>query len=455
MAVLDEILAVNAKVAGKLEPSEHDFKASRRLCVVTCIDPRLTRFFSAALGIDRGDATIVRVPGPAVGPGGDVVRAVATAVFVNNCAEVLVLAHTDCGLVRCDAGAISSAMNQRGVDRSALPSDTRSFFNLAASPRQIAVDTASAIRSAPFLPRDVLVHAGVIDIDSGQIEILVRGENARADPKVQSTSAFARPAGLPSLSAPSSNLPSLGGSAGSATNPSFRGLPAGLGVGPSAAGPSGSLFSDLPAGLGIGAAAHGSIGTIPMAPISPVGFDLPRTTLGPSGISLTPTMQLGTSTVLQPVDASVPVDLDSIAPDVPRPPPPPPEAMQPRSAQAPRPPPRKGAPAPQPSQRARSAGPQQSQRVNVSPQVKSNLDKVNAFYRAEMRPESRQAALVELDEAYQQGSANAELIRVVFKPILESGPKRYKVIDELLAIKEAASAMQRSECYVALRQMLT
>ena len=109
MAALDDILQANARAPTPPEAPGGSFAASKRLCVVTCIDPRLTRFFSTALGLQRGEATIVRLPGPAVASGTDLVRAVAAALYVNGCDEVLVLAHTDCGMVRSDAASLSSA----------------------------------------------------------------------------------------------------------------------------------------------------------------------------------------------------------------------------------------------------------------------------------------------------------------------------------------------------------
>ena len=123
----------------------------------------------------------------------------------------------------------------------------------------------------------------------------------------------------------------------------------------------------------------------------------------------------------------------------------------------PRPPPRKQQAKPQQvkPQQARPQGQSQAPaRVNLSAPLRSNVMKISAFYRAEISQGLRQEAAAALDAAFQDGSANAEMIRVVFKPILESGPKRYKVIDELLAVKEATSSMQRTECHAALRLLV-
>lgn len=465
MAVLDEILAVNSQVAGRLQAADLDFTASRGLCLVTCIDPRLTRFFPQALGLDRGEATIVRLPGPVVAGGSDLLRAVATAIYANGCDEILVLSHTDCAMVRLDPGAITSAMNRHGVS-GALPTDPRSFFGLAASPRQIASDTASALRRSPLIPRKVLVHAAVIDIQTGALEVVSRGENAQAEPPAGAGAAPT--AGLPSLSGPSS-LPALAGFGGIGSSPSSL---------PSLSSPGFSFSNSLPEGLGIGEGSTRSAAAAPLASFGPVSATAPSVPIAPvqltsfempafdqglkvSSIDLTPSVTFGPPVVLQPVEPMAQPSSLSFAPETSFTPDAPqmqggsvpkrpskPTAPPPRPQPA-RPPPRKAAPPQQPAQR--SAKP----KLNLSPEMMANLDKVGAFYRAEMRGDVRAQAAADLDGAYQGGSPNTELIRVVFKPILESGPKRYKVIDELLAIKEGAARLERGDCYLALRQLLS
>ena len=94
MALLDEILGANRALA--LEG--HDpgsFIANRHLCIVTCVDPRLTRFFPDVLGVERGHAVAIRVPGAHLRPGSEGLRALGAAIYVNDCQEVVVVDHDD------------------------------------------------------------------------------------------------------------------------------------------------------------------------------------------------------------------------------------------------------------------------------------------------------------------------------------------------------------------------
>ncbi len=439
MAVLDDILQANAAAGDPAPAASGDFKAAKGLCVVTCTDPRLDGLLGPALGLRRGDAAVVRLPGPALGGGQDLLRAVATAVFVNACREVLVLVPLDGALLQADAGSISSSVSSSGVSRAAL-GDVRTFFALGASARQMGIETAAAIRAAPFLPRDLLVHTALIEPGTGSLELVERGENVvrpTASPGVAE-------APLPTLDGPSLLGSSSFGGPSALSGPSAFGGSGGSSSfsGTSAFGGPVSSFGTMPTGLGMPSSDFSSTGSSQATGPSqlggpaPIMLDAIRGMEG-SNIDLQPSVVLNTPTRLEA--AQMPEMSPQATPAPARPVPP-------------RPPPRKQQAKPQ---QARPQGQSQAPaRVNLSAPLRNNVMKISAFYRAEIPQGTRQEAAAALDAAFQDGSANAEMIRVVFKPILESGPKRYKVIDELLAVKEATSSMQRTECHAALRLLV-
>ena len=177
MALLDEILEANRRhilAAGELG----SFVANRRLCIVTCVDPRLTRFFPDALGVERGHAVVIRVPGANMKPGSEVLRSLGATIYVNDCQEVIVMPHTDCGVTRVGAQELRRVMRARGVAEGDIPEDVAGFFGLVSSIEASACETVEAIRSAPFLPKHMPVHAALIDISTGQLTVLERGYEA-------------------------------------------------------------------------------------------------------------------------------------------------------------------------------------------------------------------------------------------------------------------------------------
>ncbi len=177
MAVLDEIMAANRPVA-EAAGDPGSFIANRHLCIVTCVDPRLTRFFPDVLGVERGHAVAIRVPGAYIPTGSDSLRALAAAIYVNDCQEVLVVAHTDCGVARVTEPELRRVMRARGVEEDAIPQDVAGFFGLVGDVEAAARETVEAIRGAPFLPRHLPVHAVVMDIRTGALTLLERGYDA-------------------------------------------------------------------------------------------------------------------------------------------------------------------------------------------------------------------------------------------------------------------------------------
>jgi carbonic anhydrase len=176
MPLLDEILAANRD----LPPEAGDpgtFIANRHLCIVTCVDPRLTRFFPDVLGVERGHAVAIRVPGAHIASGSEALRALAAAIYVNDCQEVLVVAHTDCGVARVTEPELRRVMRARGVADPAIPQDLAGFFGLVSDVEAAARESVQAIRGAPFLPR-LPVHAVLMDIRTGALKLLERGYDA-------------------------------------------------------------------------------------------------------------------------------------------------------------------------------------------------------------------------------------------------------------------------------------
>lgn len=187
MTLIDEILEANRQAVRT--GAVGSYVAHRHLCIVTCVDPRLTRFFPSALGVERGHAVALRVPGAHVRAGSEALRALAATVYVNDCQEVLVLAHTDCGVSRVSAEDVAAKMRERGVDPAPF-GDLSEFFDLIPDQDRALAESVAAIRAAPFLPPGMPVHAALIDIATGRLWVLERGyEAARVGEGTKSTGA--------------------------------------------------------------------------------------------------------------------------------------------------------------------------------------------------------------------------------------------------------------------------
>ena len=438
MARLDELIAVNQRSAPvPADARSASVEARRSLCIVTCVDPRLTRFFSTVLGIDRGDAVLIRLPGAnLLGGHADALRAVAAAVYINQATEVLILGHTDCGTTRIDAGAIASRMQAAGLGSQAMPGGPREFLGGVGDIRAALLASAAAVRSARFLPRDLLVHAAILDIQTGVLQVLERGESADATLAVSADDALAYrpgPGGLPTNPLGDGLL-----LLSSATHTLFSGSSALSATADALATPA-ALSSTLPPGWADGAR------SLTATPLAASGNTLDQ--LGNMGAmpEIKSTIDLGFARVDLAPGYDVPTfgaPTGHATPAASASPPPIPPPRQRRNA----------------SPKARTVEVEMSARPAPArrrdPAVQANIDKVRDFFRVEFPLDSRKKMARALALSLNGDQSTDQLLKLVLKPILESGQKRYKVIDEMIAIKASLSPLTPEEAYAVLSQLL-
>lgn len=429
MAHLDEIIAANERLV-RSQPAapKMPWTARRELCIVTCVDPRLVRFFPTTLGLDRGDAVVIRIPGANVLVGhGDGLRSVAAAVYINKATEFIVLGHTDCGTTKVDVGALTSEMQQRGVAPDSMPGGPREFLGAVSDLRAAVKASATAIRAAPFLPRDLLVHAAILDIESGALEIVERGENFQdqaSAASVASGSVGYVPGRATALNTglgdgmrllQASTVSSLwdGAAALQASNDPFAALsskpPPGWSDGGSALAPSAMSSTSAPGALDF---------TSTMA--APTAMAAATTML-----SVTPLQMPSVPAVQAPQTVSF--EQQPVQTQVQMPAAPPLKKAQPRRVQ--------------PARR------------KLAPEFQQSVDKVREFYRLNFTLEQRKQIARALANAARNNRGSAELAKTVIKPILDLGQKRYKVIDEVIAIKEQATGMAPDDALELLSRL--
>ena len=93
MTILENVLEDNKKFVENFEGEEMSHHAQKKLAILTCMDCRLIDFFEPALGLERGDAKIVRNAGNSI-VGEDAIRSIGAALYNLGCEEVLVVGHT-------------------------------------------------------------------------------------------------------------------------------------------------------------------------------------------------------------------------------------------------------------------------------------------------------------------------------------------------------------------------
>lgn len=135
-------------------------RPGRHLAVVTCMDTRIDVF--AALGLHLGEAHVLRNAGGRVTD--DVLRSLALSTHKLGVDTVVVMQHTKCGLT----GVTDDELRRvTGADMDFLPIDDHAV----ALREDVAV-----LAETPFLNPIRVVAGFVYDVESGEVEDVVRWE---------------------------------------------------------------------------------------------------------------------------------------------------------------------------------------------------------------------------------------------------------------------------------------
>jgi len=159
MAVVEEVRAANEEYAQGFSKGDLPMPPGRKFAVVACMDARLDP--AKALGLEEGDAHVIRNAG---GRAADALRSLAISQRLLGTREVLVVHHTDCGMLTFDNPTMYGiCQEQLGADVSDI--DFLPFSDLEQSVR----DDVEIIRSSSLIPNDTPVTGFVYDVKTGKI----------------------------------------------------------------------------------------------------------------------------------------------------------------------------------------------------------------------------------------------------------------------------------------------
>lgn len=172
--MLDEILAHNKEFVKDYEGEELSHHPQKKLAILTCMDCRLTGFLEPALGIGRGDAKIIRNAGNTI-VGEDAIRSIAAAIFSLGAEEVMVVGHTECGMAGSNPEVLKQKMVDCGISESEIEKvDLKAWSGVFDDEEENVVKTVETIKNHPLIP-DVPIHGLMLDIVSGEVEVVVDG----------------------------------------------------------------------------------------------------------------------------------------------------------------------------------------------------------------------------------------------------------------------------------------
>jgi len=147
---------------------------NRRLWVLTCMDERVP--IEQAIGIRAGDAHVFRNAGGLVTD--DAVRSAMLTTQFFGTREIIVVNHTECGMMSAAADDLCDALQQRGIDLANVPIDPAlpklrleqgafaEWIRMFDDVDEICGQQVELLRSSPLIPDDVVVHGYVWEVET-------------------------------------------------------------------------------------------------------------------------------------------------------------------------------------------------------------------------------------------------------------------------------------------------
>lgn len=159
MTSTDEILANNADYAAEFDKGSAPIPPSKGVAVVACMDARIET--GRLLGLEEGDAHVIRNAGGVVTE--DVLRSLVISQRLLGTREIILIHHTDCGMVTFTDDQLKAQ----------IEADTglRPAFAMEAFPdeKEDVRQSIRRIQACPFIPVKDSIRGFVYDVKTGKL----------------------------------------------------------------------------------------------------------------------------------------------------------------------------------------------------------------------------------------------------------------------------------------------
>lgn len=159
MSATDRLLENNAAYAEGFAHAGLPTPPAEKVAVVTCMDARVNPY--GLLGLTEGDAHVIRNAGGVITD--DAIRSLTISQRLLGTREILVIAHTDCGMLSFTDETLKSQIQADTGVRPSFAMET--FSDLDQEVRQ----SIARIRSSPFVPHQDAVRGFVFDVETGRL----------------------------------------------------------------------------------------------------------------------------------------------------------------------------------------------------------------------------------------------------------------------------------------------
>jgi carbonic anhydrase len=159
MSATDELLGANEAYAASFDKGELPLPPAKRVAIVACMDARLNVY--GALGLTEGDAHVIRNAGGVVTA--DEIRSLAISQRLLGTEEIILIHHTDCGMLTFDDDEFRNAIEQETGIKPEWAAEA--FSDLEGD----VLQSIARIKASPFIPRKDSVRGFIYDVKTGRL----------------------------------------------------------------------------------------------------------------------------------------------------------------------------------------------------------------------------------------------------------------------------------------------
>jgi carbonic anhydrase len=162
VSVADEYLQNNAAYADTYS-DPMSARPSKQVAIVACMDARLRIF--GLLGMNDGESHVIRNAGGVVTD--DVIRSLAISQRLLGTTEIILIHHTNCGLLNVTEDSFKQAI--QGETGIRPPWSVEAFTDVYEDVRQ----SRARIVASPFIPHRDSIRGFVFDVATGKLNEVI------------------------------------------------------------------------------------------------------------------------------------------------------------------------------------------------------------------------------------------------------------------------------------------
>ncbi|KAK7204481.1 carbonic anhydrase [Myxozyma melibiosi] len=156
--IIKEVTAANAKYAASFTKGSLPLPPGRKFTVVTCMDARLDP--AKALGLEEGDAHVIRNAG---GRAKDALRSVIISQQLLGTEEVLVIHHTDCGMLTFKDEELHEIVKERFGNE-----EYHEFLSFPDLEKSVK-DDVEFLRESKVIKSEIPISGWIYEVETGKI----------------------------------------------------------------------------------------------------------------------------------------------------------------------------------------------------------------------------------------------------------------------------------------------